>query len=428
MTQYNNLKEANLNILGIRDLRKLAFSIGVYGYTKYNKSELIEHIKAVIYGKEPPKTESTKGRPTSITKSRKEVFIDILSKLQKNDSFSFQPQYLVASSSSYYDSGRTQTINVEGFFYSNSNSIIGEDNGVWSNICFVPDEIIKRHKIISGTHILGKASLNQNGFYVLTEVVPTEQPSYKYDSQKSSILKEQLILKGKDLSAINVFAPMAKGGKTIIIGNSRILSSAKDIVISALNAPTTILLETENFINENKKYTRFFIDIDDKNCPTLTHLAFDYAKCIANKNSVIIVDSLNQLIKSYCENAVQELVATQKANISEIKKLFLSAGAKPDGASLSLIAFAENNSEYDNIVIESLKSIFDTVIILSEELYLDNIKLPIDPQFSFTKRQETFQTEEFYQNAQNLRKLLIQNKITKKDAINMSNDQYSLFQ
>ena len=361
------LNESNLNLLGIRDLRRLAFSVGVYGYTRYSKAKLIEHILAVVGGNEPAKTESCKGRPTIITQSRKEVFDDIANKLRNVETFKLPTLdsglALVASSSASYDTGRND----------------------------------------------------------------------EYESLKPKIPDQQLVFGTEKMRPVDVFAPIAYGSRALVFGNEHSVSFAQKLVVSCLDKKNTILivpdaspeeiLEFEDF--GMKVFSTSFGESFQQTKQTVAQ-AFAHAKQLANqqKNPVVVISSLTKLSKCFAPDSVSAATLGEtidQESLTALKKLCLLCRANQNNSSITLIAFAQNNSPVDNIFVEHMKSVFSTEIELDQTLALAENVFPISISKSFTKKPETFQTKTFLAKQKEIRQKLASGEFDNKKALESLN-------
>ena len=393
------ITHSNLNLLGIRDLRKLAFAFGVYGFTLYNKSELITHIIDVVFGREAPKIEAGKGRPTSINRNRTSIINDSLSKikaLQAVQVFDFSDALQqVASFSEPYDSNQNDEIDVSGYIenYNNSFFVRNNDSTTWTTPCLIPIELAKLLNLRSGQKISGRAILHVTGHYVLTSVKDNTEFETNFDELKIAKANQKLVLNSPAFKEINNYYPLEKGARTLFVGPQKVIQKWKDEVISCINSKNLVIISTltppEAIIKYNDKYENTFLASfgeDHQTQKRIFALGFEKAKRIAEVEgeAVVVILSLNSAIKAFDYGSVIS-AATNKAffeaELADLRNYCMAAHNTKNNISISLISFAECDNEIQNAMIEQLSEIFTTKIVAENK---ESQTFPLNKSKSFS--------------------------------------------
>ena len=391
------LTAPNLNLLGIRELRRLAFAVGVYGFTLYNKQDLIMHTIDVLYGREAPKTQTSKGRPTSITKDRTDILNQIVGKLKLLKSLELETlsQPFVASSSAQYETDFATTISVSGYYeeYEGNGYIRANETYAWTTQCVVPKEISTKHKLRKADKVVGIAKLDKSGNYILSEIISAPQTHRKsFDLLQISKPIEQLKISGQVFENINKAAPITKGGRASINGSSQSISNWKHEFLHSIACKNIVVVGSyvapEELEDLNTKYENVFATSfgQDENVQKRNiSLGFERAKRLAeeNKESVVVVWSLASTIKSFDLGVVLSLSnPAAKTDVSSFRQLCSSAHNTKEGNSITLICFAESDNAVQNAIIEQVSEIFTTKIICKDEP--NSEKFPIDVKNSYS--------------------------------------------
>lgn len=348
MITPKNFETYNLNLLGIRDLRKLAFALGVYGYSTYSKSELIEHIYAVVYGNEPPKAQSGKGRPSSIRGSKREVFEKVVKKLMSMETYSIQeqPLELVASSTSSYDTG-------------NRNKVAR----------YPSSQILFKNSLLAGLNTFAPIGYGSRAII--------------YGNEQSVLDIKDIVLKELDKKSTILLLPSESPEE---IEWARTLGFTTYSTTFGDSAAKTIKA-AETAFSAALRLKQKGIDV------------------------TLIISSITNLAKCYNQNMVSKLASGENIlpeSLDPLKELFLNCHPVSVGACITLIAFGACGNNVDNIILEHLKPSFNC----SAELCLKNgKKFRFNIEKTHSKYAEKYQKSKLYDTQKEIRQKLINGEI-----------------
>ena len=399
------ITHSNLKLLGIRDLRKLAFAVGVYGFTLYNKSDLIVHIVDVIYGREAPKSETSKGRPTSITKSRTEIISSIIEKiklLKSADQFDvkFQDAF-VASSSDEYDTGFAPNelikseIEVYGFVEKLKNyyCVRAQKNNSWTTPCLISQQTANNLNLRYGQKISGTAKLQNDGHYYLSSVHEKFENLPPYDNMEICRPTTKLAFGKGPFEIIDKLCPIAKGCRVVISGTTKTLTEWQNELLISLKKHHLVVASSyaapEAISDLKDKFSEVFAAgfNEDEECQKRNiNLAFERAKRLAEKygDAVLAITSLPSTIKAFDMDLVLSVASgktTSNYGLVKLRQSCLMAHNTKTGKSITLIVFAECDNAIQQAMVEQISEVFTTKIVCTNK---QSSNFPIDAEKSNT--------------------------------------------
>ena len=379
---------SSLSLLGIRDLRKLAFAVGVYGYTLYSKNDLIVHIVDVVYGRETPKMEISRGRPSSITKNKLEIINSIIEKIEqlRAEQINFNLQY-VASSNEEYNTGfskdemHKENIKVEGFVDDSLGvfQIRATKNNVWVTQCFVAKEIVEKFGLRPGMKISGEAKLHISGNYFLCGIDNFVVAKDNFDEMEICKPTKQLVLGKGPFENIDLLCPIGMGNRVLICGDGKTINEWKTEFLMSLKSRNVVLASSytspEDVAEFNKKFENVFASCfsenDENQCRNI-NLAFSRARRIAETDGscVIVINSLSSTIKAFDSNAVISATTNGQTNdfgIAKLRQYCMAAHNTKNNKSITLVAFAECDNNIQQAIVERISEVFSTKIVCKKE-------------------------------------------------------------
>ena len=394
---------SNLSLLGIRDLRRLAFAVGVYGYTLYSKSDLIVHIVDVIYGRETPKMEVGRGRPSSITKNKIDIISSIVEKIEqlRAQQINFDLQY-VASPSEEYDAGFEKNklfkeeIDVEGLVDDSTKiwQVRAIKNNIWTTQCFVPNEIVEKYSLLPGMEICGTAKLHISGNYFLSKVDVETKTQKDFDNLEICKPTKQLVMGRGPFESIDSLCPIGMGGRVLICGDSKTIGEWKTEFLMSLKSKNVVLISSytspEEMAELNNKFDNVFAtcfnESEESQCRNVG-LAFSRAKRIAEAsgNCVVVINSLTSTIKAFDSNAVLSIATnspTSDVGLSKFRQNCMTAHNTKENKAITLVAFAECDNNIKQALVEKVSEVFTTKIVCKNKANCPT--LPIDAEKSYS--------------------------------------------
>lgn len=358
MDDFKYFNRDSLNLLGIRDLRRLGFSVGVCGYTTYSKQDLIDHILAVVTGFESPKTEASKGRPTSITKPRNEVLCDIIAKLKSFEiSYDNNPLPMVASSAATYDTGLSKTNHIEGTtsILEDEMVVMCENNGFWNKVCTIPQSLVSNLGIKPAQQISGTATKSLVG-YTLTNT--------NYSSETKTDFDQLLAQKSNQTVQIENGQNLVVGGRNAIFANiepEKIASKFKNTKTIYLNVFAAPEEQPHKF---DINYICSFVHPLEMQ-KSIAFLAFEKAKRLVEEGNdvLLVVGSLSNLARVYepVSTTNLALAAATTDCYLQLRKLVATAHCTQMG-NITLAAICSASTPLDFAILEQLIPAFGNII------------------------------------------------------------------
>lgn len=435
-----------LNEIGIRDLRQLAFTIGVHNFSSYNKADLIEHIIAVVFGFEPPKTNAGKGRPVKAKQSKQEIFEKVLKKIPEPNiqvSTIYQnkgiplPVPFVASSSVDYETGKKLEdregileIVDDGYGF-----LRAENCEASKKDCYVTKEVIRKNKLLPGDYVVGKAFqayTNRMPALEVVEKVNGSSPQHsrsRFESFVPTYPFEKIVLEQKNnlvTRTIDLLTPIGKGQRALIVsppkvGKTTILKSIAESVCKKNPEICLIVLlvderpEEVTDIRDAACGEIFFSTFDQtpEHHIKVSELALERAKRLVEigKDVVILLDSITRLTRA-CNltglTSGKELSGGLDPAVMQFPKKFFGAARKiKNGGSLTIVATAlvETGNKMDDLIFEEFKGTGNMELHLSRRLAEKRIFPAIDIGKSNTRKEELLFSEEEKEGAWLVRKV-----------------------
>lgn len=381
---FDKINEHELDTLTITKLRKLGSECDIENYKTLSKAELVNEISCYISNK--------KGIPYNFGK------LEIL-----NDSYGF-----LRSTKQGLDVYISLT-QIKKFNLRNGDIVAGL---IREPINDEKSSGLTRVSYINGDN--PEKATKRQFFDDYTPIYPREKLKLEKGSLSSRII-DLLSPIGKGQRALIVAPP--KAGKTVLLS-----TLANDIIKYNKDVEVWILLiderpEEVTDIKENVPKAKVFSATFDEDTSVHIKVAEEVLENAkkeveANKNIVILMDSITRLTRSYnvdLPTSGKILSGGLDPKALYMPKKFLgSARNILNGGSLTIIATAliETGSRMDDVIFEELKGTGNSEIVLDRSLQLLRLFPAIDIQKSGTRKEEFLFTKKEMDIIWRLRKIL----------------------
>lgn len=314
-----------------------------------------------------------------------------------------------------------------------------DENDLTEKLGYISVAQIKRFGLHNGDRLTGMAAhvRPDDPYPALLYIVKLNDIELSSIQQKTVF--EQLVaifptkhitLEGSSSSAmrlIDLLCPIGFGQRSMIIAppKSEPLSLLRDICSTIHdNDPEAVVLllmidDTPEDINEMKEavnaevYSASFGDTPESQV-TSAEAMFERAQHIAEdgKNAVIVLDSINKLVKAY-QNCIAQGTRALSGSVSpsaltKVKKLYAMAKNTKTAGSLSVFAVMQSatGSRVDEIIQEEFKGTANSIITLHNKSFDDAISPMIDLQNSYTRKEDLMLSQDEMSGLEAARRML----------------------
>ncbi|KPU27414.1 transcription termination factor Rho [Caloranaerobacter sp. TR13] len=413
------MSSSDLSSKKIDELRKIAKELGIKGYSKYKKAELIEEI---LQHYKNAKTEEEVAAKLEEKERHKQGLPERLSEeIDKSDEISTADGILELHSDGY------------GFLRS-ENYLSGAED------IYVSPSQIRRFNLRTGDKIFGitrppksgekyKALLyvkkvngedpetanNRPDFDTLTPIYPNERITLETTSRELSTRIIDLIAPiGKGQRGMIVAPP--KAGKTILlkkIANS-IAENYPDIeiIVLLIDERPEEVTDMQRSVKGDVVYSTF--DEPPKHHIKVAEMVLERAKRLVEhgKDVVILLDSITRLARAY-NLTIPPTGRTLSGGLDpgalhKPKRFFGAARNIENGGSLTILATAliETGSRMDDVIFEEFKGTGNMEIHLDRKLSEKRIFPAIDINKSGTRREDLLLNQKELETIWSIRKAL----------------------
>ena len=309
---------------------------------------------------------------------------------------------------------------------------------------FVPASLVRRNRLLAGSHIKGEAGWPARGAQRLTLGEITEVDGMSAEDRKAcSPFKDmvvidpepQLVLEPGDgdisLRIVDLLCPIGRGQRGLIVAPPR---SGKTVLMQKIcNAVATrypdihmiVLLIDERpeeatgwkraVEGPNREVLVSTLDEGPKHHVRVSEMAMKRAHRLVEtgKDVVMLLDSITRLTRAYNSDMGGRGGHTMSggigAKVLEIpKKFFGSARNCEDGGSLAILATAlvETGSRMDQVIFEEFKGTGNMELVLNRQLAERRIFPAIDIELSGTRKEENLLGPAISKSVVTLRRVL----------------------
>jgi transcription termination factor Rho len=220
----------------------------------------------------------------------------------------------------------------------------------------------------------------------------------------------KLAVKGGAARALDLFAPLGKGQRALVLVPARVDATSTLVAIAhgiLTNAPDAhlIVLSIDGRPEDAAALQRridgeivatTFDEHPDHHVAT-AELVMERAKRLVELGSdvVIVLDSLSRLARAFGTGAAQGRPANDFTAAAKPKRYFGAARACEEGGSLTIVATVavDGVSAFDAVVAEEATAMANAEIVLSRELTAVGVEPPIDLRLSGTRDDELLLSE-----------------------------------
>ncbi|SHH38798.1 transcription termination factor Rho [Caloranaerobacter azorensis DSM 13643] len=415
------MNSSDLNSKKIDELRKIAKEIGIKGYSKYKKAELIEKILEHYKNGKSAETKEAVAKLEEKERHKQELPERLSEEIERSDEISTAEGILEIHSDGY------------GFLRS-ENYLSGAED------IYVSPSQIRRFNLRTGDKIFGitrppksgekyKALLyvkkvngedpetanNRPDFDTLTPIYPNERITLETTSRELSTRIIDLIAPiGKGQRGMIVAPP--KAGKTILlkkIANS-IAENYPDIeiIVLLIDERPEEVTDMQRSVKGDVVYSTF--DEPPKHHIKVAEMVLERAKRLVEhgKDVVILLDSITRLARAY-NLTIPPTGRTLSGGLDpgalhKPKRFFGAARNIENGGSLTILATAliETGSRMDDVIFEEFKGTGNMEIHLDRKLSEKRIFPAIDINKSGTRREDLLLNQKELETIWSIRKAL----------------------
>ncbi|QIB27691.1 transcription termination factor Rho [Caloranaerobacter azorensis] len=415
------MNSSDLNSKKIDELRRIAKEIGIKGYSKYKKAELIEKILEHYKNGKSAETKEAVAKLEEKERHKQELPERLSEEIERSDEISTAEGILEIHSDGY------------GFLRS-ENYLSGAED------IYVSPSQIRRFNLRTGDKIFGitrppksgekyKALLyvkkvngedpetanNRPDFDTLTPIYPNERITLETTSRELSTRIIDLIAPiGKGQRGMIVAPP--KAGKTILlkkIANS-IAENYPDIeiIVLLIDERPEEVTDMQRSVKGDVVYSTF--DEPPKHHIKVAEMVLERAKRLVEhgKDVVILLDSITRLARAY-NLTIPPTGRTLSGGLDpgalhKPKRFFGAARNIENGGSLTILATAliETGSRMDDVIFEEFKGTGNMEIHLDRKLSEKRIFPAIDINKSGTRREDLLLNQKELETIWSIRKAL----------------------
>ncbi|MFD3158271.1 transcription termination factor Rho [Haloimpatiens sp. FM7330] len=442
------MSNKDLSKMTVMELKKMAKELGVKGYSKYKKVELIEQIQKVspVYIKKDgeilrekisPKAFQKKDKNNNLKESNKKVEDDIkiseISKSNMNNKAIKEKLKMIKESNTAKGVLEINENNSYGFLRGKNYLTSSED-------VYVSPSQIRKFNLKTGDEVEGKVRLPKEGekFKALLYVqrVNGENPQKAINRKKFETLtpiyprqRIQLETSQIDLSTriMDIISPIGKGQRGMIVappkaGKTTLLKKiatsieknhpqTKLIVVLIDERPEEVT-DMQRSIHGEVIYSTF--DEEPEHHSKVAYMVLERAKRMVEQGQdvVILLDSITRLARAY-NLTINPTGRTLSGGLDPgalimPKKFFGAARNIEEGGSLTILATAlvETGSRMDDMIFEEFKGTGNMEVHLDRKLQERRIFPALDIFKSGTRREDLLLSKEEMEVAFNLRKYM----------------------
>ncbi|WP_069650550.1 transcription termination factor Rho [Caloranaerobacter ferrireducens] len=415
------MNSSDLNSKKIDELRKIAKEVGIKGYSKYKKAELIEKILQHYKNGKAEEIKEVAAKLEEKERHKQELPERLSEEIDRSDEISTAEGILELHSDGY------------GFLRS-ENYLSGAED------IYVSPSQIRRFNLRTGDKIFGitrppksgekyKALLyvkkvngedpetanNRPDFDTLTPIYPNERITLETTPRELSTRIIDLIAPiGKGQRGMIVAPP--KAGKTILlkkIANS-IAENYPDIeiIVLLIDERPEEVTDMQRSVKGDVVYSTF--DEPPKHHIKVAEMVLERAKRLVEhgKDVVILLDSITRLARAY-NLTIPPTGRTLSGGLDpgalhKPKRFFGAARNIENGGSLTILATAliETGSRMDDVIFEEFKGTGNMEIHLDRKLSEKRIFPAIDINKSGTRREDLLLNQKELETIWSIRKAL----------------------
>lgn len=375
----------------VKDLRTIAKSLNVKGYSKYKKSELID---VIIHGEKQDDSlpEAFVERLDNEEEIGRQIE-GVIEVIDKGYGFLRFKNYMSTNKDVYVSPSQIKKFNLR-----TGDKIRG--------ITRKPKKNEKFDALLYVQEVNGmdpKSAYNRTDFFNLTPTYPTER--FKLEDKPSNLALRLLDLVspiGKGQRGMIVSPP--KAGKTTLLKNvaqkiEKDYPSVEVIVLLIDERPEEVT-EMQRSINGDVIYSTF--DERPENHIKVAEMVLERARALVEheKDVVVLLDSITRLARAYnlvIPSSGRTLSGgLDPAALHKPKRFFGAARNIEAGGSLTILATALINtgSRMDNVIFEEFKGTGNMEVTLSRKLSERRIFPAIDIHKSGTRKEELLLSKE----------------------------------
>ncbi len=448
MKNYKNIIPLTENMLSVEHfstLRALGRYMGVKTPTAKSKGELIRDMLAIQDGSLSPEKPNIKG-----AKVKSEVSIDkffVKEEVEREKGCKLYTEDKDCASNKLVFADIEAEFNVSGYFRTSFNGVFGfvraSKYGETEKDVYVSGEQLKKYGLKEGDLVQCKARLAADGTKpILVQVVSIngageEQALSRanFDSAVPLYPCEKLVLSNKNdntiCKMIDVFAPIGKGQRGLIVGQNK---TGKTIVLKDIacaieqnysNIKMFLLLlgerpeEVTDFSRAvNCEIIAPTVHITPRSKVFASEMLIARAKRLVENGEdvVILVDSIDKLCKAYgaleCSACGAQTSTVEIEALIKAKRFFSQARNLENSGSLTIIATLSHDVDCneEHIVLKELKELSNMEVHLCKRLAEKKMFPPIDALKCSTAKEELLIDKTVIEKAGRARKKLAQDQ------------------